>query len=605
MGNDAHRRQGTECKKHKVRCDQSPGQPNCARCRKYGYRCVSSNKLERIFEDDQDWKKEAETNIVQLQAAVTEILQRNSMPPLSSFPTSLTEPVNSDRLKLGAFVAAVSKDSREVRTRETSQEPPAEQELVSAPMRSLFEVTKLRNIRSDVSQHRIAKTPEDDLISRGALPHHVARELFSFFDTTMNHILWGGIALVHRDLESARRSSSLLCAAILAVAALHIPQGEEMFEFCYSEFVSLISGSLIYRDHNLDDIRALCIGAFWLSDLSWKLSGVAVRIATELNLHQAFHKMQRGEPDQYERAQLWYLLYVCDHHYSIAYGRPPVIHDNAAIKGYESFLSSPMAGPADMRLMAQVALFIVLTNAYHTFGSDSQQPLNEEDFNTLRAFCLEVEGWRMKWQPRIAPNPYVGTYPSKGVVLHYHFAKLQLNSLALRAISPNHQFSLDRREAANSAIASAMSTMNLVLHEPDIRNAVARVTLFKHTMIAFAAVFLLKVVWSWNSAALNIERRQVLDLVQAVVDLMSNAQASRRHLCRHIATGLSKMISRLKARPLYQARRDGDHHPLNIPADMEDDSYGPMSENVSSDAFGFDEDWMLTSSIDPFCFSIT
>ncbi|OQU94481.1 Fungal Zn2-Cys6 binuclear cluster domain-containing protein [Cladophialophora immunda] len=590
MGNNAHSHKGTECKKHKVRCDQSPGQSSCARCKKYGYRCVSSNKLERIIEDDRDWKKEADTNIVQLQAAVTELLQQNGMPPLSSFPASLTELGDYDRLKAGFTAATAVKDSRDIRTRETSQEPTAEQELVSAPMRSLFEVTKLRNIRSDVPQHRIARTPEDDLISRGALPHHVARELFSFFDTTMNHILWGGIALIHRDLESARRSSSLLCAAILAVAALHFPQGDEIFEFCYSEFVSLVSGSIIYRDHNLDDIRALCIGAFWLPDLSWKLSGVAVRIATELNLHQAFHKMQRGEPDQYERAQLWYLLYVCDHHYSIAYGRPPVIHDNAAIKGYESFLSTPLAGPADMRLMAQVALFITLTNAYHTFGSDGQQPLNEEDFNTDQT-------------DNSAPNPYVGTYPSKGVVLHYHFAKLQLNSLALRAISPNHQFSLDRREAANSAIASAMSTMNLVLHEPDIRNAVARVTLFKHTMVAFAAVFLLKVVWSWNSASLNIDRRQVLELVQAVVDLLSGVQASRRHLCRYIATGLSKMISRLKSKPLSQPRHDADGA-INISGGIDDDSYGSMSENVS-DALGFEDDWMLTSSIDPFCFSIT
>ncbi|EXJ74986.1 uncharacterized protein A1O5_01682 [Cladophialophora psammophila CBS 110553] len=524
------------------------------------------------------------------------------MPPLSSFPASPLEMSNRDRLRLG-FAAGAAKDNRESRTREASQEPAAEQELVSAPMRSLFEVTKLRNIRSDVPQQRSTRTPEDDLISRGALPHHVARELFSFFDRTMNHILWGGIALIHRDLESARRSSSLLCAAILAVAALHIPQGDEIFEFCYAEFVSLVSGSIICRDHNLDDIRALCIGAFWLSDLSWKLSGVAVRIATELNLHQAFHKMQRGEPDQYERAQLWYLLYVCDHHYSIAYGRPPVIHDNAAIKGYEAFLNAPIAGPADMRLMAQVALFITLTNTYHTFGSDSQQPLDEEDFTTLRAFCLEVEGWRMKWQPRIAPNPYVGSYPSKGIVLHYHFAKLQLNSLALRAISPNHQFSLDRREAANSAIASAMSTMNLVLHEPDIRNAVAHVTLFKHTMIAFAAVFLLKVVWSWNSASLNIERRQVLDLVQAVVDLMSSVQASRRHLCRHIATGLSKMISRLKTKLLPQPRLDGDDT-FHITTIIDDNSYGSISESVS-DAFGIEDDWMLTSSIDPFGFSIT
>jgi hypothetical protein len=229
-------------------------------------------------------------------------------------------------------------------------------------------------------------------------------DLFSLFDRTMNHFLWGGIALVHDNLESVRRSSPLLCGAILAVAALHVPHGDEIFSLCYDDFVSVVSRSIFHRDHNLDDIRALCIGAFWLSDLSWKLSGLAVRIATEMNLHQSFRKMQQGEKEQFERVQLWYLLYVCDHHFSIAYGRPPVLHDDATIKGHEAYLRNSAAGAADTRLIAQVALFNVLTNAYHAFGSDSKQPVSETEFEALRGFCLEVEGWRMKWQSRLGEH---------------------------------------------------------------------------------------------------------------------------------------------------------------------------------------------------------
>jgi Fungal specific transcription factor domain len=85
---------------------------------------------------------------------------------------------------------------------------------------------------------------------------------------------------------------------------------------------------MLDRHHTLDGVRGLCIGAFWISDLSWKLSGHAVRIATELNLHRSFSKALKGEPGHVEAARLWYLLYVCDHHFSIAYGRPPVIHED-------------------------------------------------------------------------------------------------------------------------------------------------------------------------------------------------------------------------------------------------------------------------------------
>lgn len=335
------------------------------------------------------WKKAANANIIQLQAAVADILHQNQMPELYSYSTTEARQTQYFR-----------RDVTEVATRENSPEPGNEPDLVSAPMRSLFEVTKLKNIRSDLSSHPNSSI-DDDLISRGAISLNTAKELFSLFDRSMNHFLWGGIALVHRDLLSVRQSSNLLSTAILTVAALHLPNGEQLFDTCYNEFVNLVSRSLLNRDHNLDDIRGLCIAAFWMSDLSWKLSGLAVRIATELNLHQSFQKLQRGEYDQFEGAQLWYLLYVCDHHFSIAYGRPPVIHDSQTIKSYETFLEFPAAGPSDLRVIAQVALFVTLTSIYHTFGSDSKSPLQENDFITLRAFGVEIENWRIKWQPRL------------------------------------------------------------------------------------------------------------------------------------------------------------------------------------------------------------
>lgn len=449
-------------------------------------------------------------------------------------------------------------------TREPSQEPDLQDpELVPAPMRSLYEVTKLRNFRNNPVEKPKVTMLEEDFISRGLISIHEAEELFAYFSRTMNQLLWGGIILVHRDLTSVRRASTLLSAAVLTVAALHIPNRTDTLNRCYGEYVSLVSSMSLSRAHTLDDIRALCMGAFWLSELSWKLSGHAVRIATELGLHQSYQKLIRGHTDQYERAQLWYLLYVCDHHFSIAYGRPPVMHEDVAIKNYETFLQSPMVVPGDIRLLAQVALFMILTEAYRMFGSDTEQAMTEEDFGQLRVYNVAVDQWRLLWQPRSGryppfrhlrvctnplpgDSPYVRTYPSKGVVLHYHFAKFQLNSLSLRALSPSNTpvFSMDRKESANIAISSAMACLNMVLEEPDIRDAIVGVPIFTHTMVTFSAVFLLKVAVNWNSAYLSIDGRQVRRLVERVIELMTCVSAGEKHLTRHIARGLSKMLER-------------------------------------------------------------
>ncbi|KAF7590115.1 hypothetical protein BBP40_003228 [Aspergillus hancockii] len=569
-----------ECKRHKIRCEFKSGETSCNKCIRSGIKCLVNDFSQKFVDDDGVWKSQAGATIHQLQAAVSHLLRSGGLPELSTYPTGDTQsgpsPVASHhdhRASLDESQPVSSHTSQHGPgilmdvTREPSQEQDLQdRELVPAPMRSLYEVTKLRNLRNNLIEQPKLTLLEEDFISRGVISIHEAEELFAYFSRTMNQLLWGGIILVHRDLTSVRRASTLLSAAVLTVAALHIPNRTETLNRCYHEYVTLVSSMSLTRAHTLDDVRGLCVGAFWLSELSWKLSGHAVRIATELGLHQSYQKMIRGHSDQYERAQLWYLLYVCDHHFSIAYGRPPVIHEDTAIKNYETFLQSPMVVPGDIRLLAQVALFMILTEAYRMFGSDTEQALTEEDFGQLRVYNVAIDQWRLLWQPRSADSPYVRTYPSKGVVLHYHFAKFQLNSLSLRALSPSNTpvFSMDRKESANIAISSAMACLNMVLEEPDIRDAIVGVPIFTHTMVTFSAVFLLKVAVNWNSAYLTLDGREVRRLVERVIELLNCVSAGERHLTRHIARGLGKMLERFDS---WETAWQGGGPPLGGPVD--------------------------------------
>jgi hypothetical protein len=348
----------------------------------------------------------------QLQAAVSHLLRQAGLPELSTYAPGDTLNGPSPAASYHGHHPSVDRSQTQTSRQEglgvvmdVTREPSPEQdlqdpELVPAPMRSLYEVTKLRNLRNNHVEAPKQTLLEEDFISRRLISLHEAEELFAYFSRTMNQLLWGGIILVHRDLTSVRRASTLLSAAVLTVAALHIPNRTETLNRCYSEYVSLVSNMALTRAHTLDDIRGLCVGAFWLSELSWKLSGHAVRIATEMGLHQSYQRLTRGHTDQYERAQLWYLLYVCDHHFSIAYGRPPVIHEDVVIRNYETFLALPMVVPGDIRLLAQVALFMILTEAYRMFGSDTEQALTDEDFGQLRVYNVAVDQWRLLWQPR-------------------------------------------------------------------------------------------------------------------------------------------------------------------------------------------------------------
>lgn len=109
-----------------------------------------------------------------------------------------------------------------------------------------------------------------------------------------------------------------------------------------------------------------------------------------------------------------------------------------------------------------------------------------------------------------------------------------------------------------------MATLQVVLDERDIQRALVGVPLYLHSMITFAAVFLLKIAAktcsngskpgsqgqhnSIASAGLLVDVGYVRVLVGRVVELMVSCsqRASERHLSHHIARGLRKMLTGLE-----------------------------------------------------------
>lgn len=496
--------------------------------------------------------------------------------------------------------------------------------LATVPMSSLYDLTRIRTLSSSVKWNPSAASHDQDFIAQGVVPLEEAEALFTRYMQDIRLYLWAGVLFPHENLDAVRRSSSLLTATVLTIAALHTPGRDDALQRCYNVFVSLTYNACLSRPQNLDDIRGQALGAFYFSNLSWKLSGLAVRNAVELNMHQSFQRLMRGREDQRENVRLWYCLYVCEHQNSIAWGRPPIIHEDVAIKNIEKFLDSPNTKPGDIRLAAQVSLFRILTEAYHTYGSDPEQPLTEPDFLQLRLFNLAIEQWRMSWQARSADSPVIGSYPSKGVVLYYHFARLQLNSLALRALPPpnaatSESLSYDRREAANIAISAATSTLTLIFEEPDIRWAMTAVPIFTHAMVAFCATFLLKMAKTWGGIAqapspevvaepmglgLNFNVSQVLSLSRRSASFLAKVaeNLNEKHLTRHIVQGINDLLKRVdeastpagaisRNKNIADSTSTMDFQPNAVPVNGMQNDTANLYDLIGSYGFGFDENF--------------
>lgn len=146
--------------------------------------------------------------------------------------------------------------------------------------------------------------------------------------------------------------------------------------------------------------------------------------------------------------------------------------------------------------------------------------------------------------------------------LNYNFSRLTLNSTALRTYHCGTSFrplSAARKKHAEVAIKSAIATLTVVLDVPEVQESLVGTQLFLHSMITFAAVFLLKIAVkvhpncvigpgrqrnSLAAAGLDIDIPYVLEVIEKIVKIMLSAseKASERHVSHHIARGLGKML---------------------------------------------------------------
>lgn len=110
-----------------------------------------------------------------------------------------------------------------------------------------------------------------DLLSRQLIPQQAAESLFSFYKQDMDSFAYN--VLTDTDsLASISQRSPLLTVSICTVAAFcsSSPHYRALLDHLKSE----VSGKVFSNNHEFDDVRALCIGALWLNEISTALNSL-------------------------------------------------------------------------------------------------------------------------------------------------------------------------------------------------------------------------------------------------------------------------------------------------------------------------------------------
>lgn len=322
------------------------------------------------------------------------------------------------------------------------------------------------------SRRRGAGGEREDLVTKGLLSPERAEALVQRYLRHLDRFLYG-IAKRYRDAGEVRRASPTLLAAMCAVAAFQDVGQRETFALCYREYRHLVSTSL-FEKRDVEYIRALCIGSFWLLDASRILLSDAIRRAADSRLHRYFHRLTEDAPDSNniissvsppnfagtaggssiggdlshdpredarDKMRLWYLLFVSDRHLSVLHNRDSLLRqEKEAIERRDDFLAPALSGggPAsnlDVRLISQVSLLVIMGQIRDVLGgSERARPTPKTAVVQFAHFARELDQWFARYAPRFEPDEHIGGFPLAGLSMHHQFARLYLHHHALQGL---------------------------------------------------------------------------------------------------------------------------------------------------------------------------
>lgn len=365
--------------------------------------------------EDSKWKTSVARDMSIMHTSLKQVLQALSLPGLPTPQITTQEPAvifdhdhEQDQEELD--------DDEEPSYDNSPRLTPMAENVAQIPIESLYQITGLKSLRSQESvtdeQKRICKQLRDtDFISRGLMSLQDADQLARYYITHLDPYLYNMTAQ-YQSLDDFRRRSPTLTAAVLTVAALHDRSAKpELYSLCSKEFKRLVSNAMFEKKIDIEYLRALVVGSYWLSDIGWTLSGYAIRRASEFHLKTCFHQIADSlkRPEKYSRNELedardglrlLYVLYICDHHLSILYGRASIMRDNEHyVLGYESYLASSVASDIDKRVAAQVSLLLLMSQIRECLGPEDSSgvPLSESMLVQIKAFERDLDNWVLRW----------------------------------------------------------------------------------------------------------------------------------------------------------------------------------------------------------------
>ncbi|KAG6820054.1 hypothetical protein H0H93_005986 [Arthromyces matolae] len=148
----------------------------------------------------------------------------------------------------------------------------------------------------------------------------------------------------------------------------------------------------------------------WEEDRSWLYTGLAIRIATDLNLHQVPNIKPQNEKQEREilnRTRVWMICFNLDRSTATQFGKPSTIKEDYIMRNAkEWYKKSKYNLPYDVHLCAYSALLRIMAKSHDEIFSDPSSPsgLNKRvDFRSVTMnHDVQLTRYQDEWTRRFS-----------------------------------------------------------------------------------------------------------------------------------------------------------------------------------------------------------
>ncbi|KAF9236150.1 fungal-specific transcription factor domain-containing protein [Melanogaster broomeanus] len=244
----------------------------------------------------------------------------------------------------------------------------------------------------NIRKNLIERHSPPDIVLHGLVTSADVDKLFEIFWNQVNPFI-GLLDPKLHTTSSIFQRCPFLFTAICAISSRYCPEKSNIYPVAMHFAKHSAANALIDGWKSVELCQAYILMSIyavparrWEEDRSWLYTGLAVRVATDLNLHQVSlsqPQTERQEREMLNRTRVWMICFNLDRSTATQFGKPSTINDDYIMRNSADwYKGSQYRDKYDIHMCAQSSLLRILGRFHDEIFSDPNSPtgLNKVSF---------------------------------------------------------------------------------------------------------------------------------------------------------------------------------------------------------------------------------